>query len=115
MDRIINYISHTGSTTPMTPLQVAKLTCEGWEPLVVDMFNDMFALGWDGRLWQIKEKFGALRVYIDEAPDVVRDRVTKAEYDSMQICDTCGKEGKLWHDSWIRTMCQPCHTASLAK
>lgn len=78
---------------------------KGWHPLVNELIDDLFQLGWDGSLHQIKEKFGGLRFYIGAGSDEVHARINKAEDDSYHICDVCGKPGKLRTGGWLATLC----------
>lgn len=78
---------------------------EGWHPLVNKLIDDLFQLGWDGRLDQIKEKFGGLRFYISSGSPEVHERISKAEDDSYRICDVCGEPGKLRTGGWLATLC----------
>jgi hypothetical protein len=104
---------------------------KGWHPLVIKLIEDLEQLGWNGRLAQIKEKFGGLRFYIGDSPirvDVIgvgsfskeesNDPQTKlyaririAEDDSFHICEWCGKPGTTGnhgHGYWILTLCPEC-------
>ena len=65
------------------------------------------------RVLQMKEKLGALQVYLDAGDDHVRAAVTDAEIRSVTICDVCGDSGQLLRDQgWLRTRCdrryEPC-------
>lgn len=59
---------------------------------------------------QIKEKFGGLRFYVDNAPNYIMDMIDKAEDLSYYICEKCGScidvttEGR----GWIKTLCKEC-------
>ncbi len=77
----------------------------GWHNLVSNLIGDLFALGWDGHLNQIKEKFGGLRFYIGIASDEVHERISLAEKESYHTCDMCGKPGKRRSGGWVRTLC----------
>lgn len=79
----------------------------GWYPLIQDLIKDLIELGWDKKITQVKEKFGGLRFYINSGSDEIHDRITKAEKESYQICEACGKEGELRNDiGWLRTLCE---------
>jgi hypothetical protein len=78
---------------------------KGWHPLVNRLIDDLFALGWDGSLHQIKEKFGGLRFYTGAISDAMRKRIHEAESESIRTCEDCGAEGKLRYGSWIQTLC----------
>ena len=79
---------------------------KGWHPLVNNLLDDLLKLGWDGAVYQVKEKFGGLRFYIGEGSDEVHERIQQAEDESYSVCDVTGKPGKLRPDlRWMRTLC----------
>jgi hypothetical protein len=78
----------------------------GWHPMVARLVEDSFDAGWDGRLHQIKEKFGGLRFYVGETSDEVADLISVAESDSERTCDICGEFGKsVCQRGWLATRC----------
>lgn len=78
----------------------------GWYPLIKDLIIDLIELGWDKEVCQVKEKFGGLRFYINDATDKVHNRIRDAENLSYETCETCGKEGELRIDiGWHTTFC----------
>lgn len=89
---------------------------EGWHSIVDDLIKDLFALGWNGSLYQIKEKFGGLRFYIDKGNDEIFKRINLAELQSLKTCEDCGEEGTTgsWGGYWILTLC-PLHGAKREK
>lgn len=87
---------------------------DGWVPLLDSLIVDLKALGWDGELHQVKEKFGGLRFYIGAGSKEVHDRITKAKNDSFDTCEVCGKPGALREGGWIKTLCDE-HDASRSK
>ena len=78
----------------MTLDQVTNQVGPGWQNIIKRLIDDLFLLGWDGRLHQIKEKFGGLRFYIGAAPAQVHDRISQAEAESFCTCETCGLPGE---------------------
>ena len=64
--------------------------CEDIEPLVAEYENET---GRPFQLVQVKEKFGALRFYVENANDVIRQRIELAELESLNTCEVCGKPG----------------------
>lgn len=80
----------------------------GWERLVTQLVEDLFALGWDGTLLQIKEKFGGLRFYIGESTDAIAARIAAAEEESYRTCDLCGAPGVLRRGRWLVVRCGEC-------
>jgi hypothetical protein len=78
----------------------------GWFPLIKELIEDLIALGWDKQTCQVKEKFGGLRFYINGGSDEIFDRISKAESDSHNICETCGEKGETRRDlGWFFTLC----------
>jgi hypothetical protein len=64
-------------------------------------------------IFQIKEKVGSLRIYMEameeEMFDYVEDLIDKAEAKSVKTCDNCGKEGKpVKYNDWIYNLCKDC-------
>lgn len=87
----------------------------GWHGLVRQMSEELKDL--DVQYAQVKEKFGVLRVYLDQGPDL-----TSADYDKAQAavekyealsattCETCGKPGSLVVvNGWSSTLCPEHH------
>ncbi len=61
------------------------------------------------RVAQIKEKFGALRIYINNTNEEIEKLVRKAESASAKTCEYCGKEGKQNGSGyWLKTLCVSC-------
>lgn len=89
---------------------------DGWLPIIEHLVDDLLALGWNGEVHQVKEKFGGLRFYIGGTSTKIRDRVHQAEEESFQICEDCGTTEGVTRDlldkskeyGWIKTMCDPC-------
>ncbi len=78
----------------------------GWYPLIRDLIVDLIELGWDKQTCQVKEKFGGLRFYINGGSDEIHKRISKAEGDSYEICESCGEKGELRKDlGWYWTFC----------
>ena len=78
----------------------------GWRPLVNQLLDDLLELGWDGAVYDVKEKFGGLRFYIGAGSDEIHERIQQAEDESYSVCEVTGKPGKLRSDlGWMRTLC----------
>lgn len=78
---------------------------QGWASLVGRLFDDLISLGWNGELFQVKEKFGGLRWYTGALTQAQHDRVVQAGRESYQTCDQCGAPGKPNKFGWIMTRC----------
>lgn len=78
----------------------------GWFNLIKELIEDLIALGWDKQTYQVKEKFGGLRFYINTGSKEIFDRIIKAENDSYEICERCGQKGEIRTDlGWYYTLC----------
>jgi hypothetical protein len=88
----------------------------GWVPILARLATDLSAMGWDGSVSQIKEKFGSLRFYAnavgvpDELHEAFSERIIKAELESQTTCETCGEAGTLRAGGWYKTLCDVCRT-----
>jgi hypothetical protein len=60
--------------------------------------------------FQVKEKFGGLRFYINSSDAFIYGAIDMAEKMSYRICEDCGRSGKSRNDrSWILTLCDECN------
>ena len=81
----------------------------GWRPLVARLEADLFRIGWDGERGQIKEKFGALRVYCSgDGRAALWYAIDRAAHVSTRTCETCGAPGRLRGYGWWHTACDKC-------
>jgi hypothetical protein len=77
----------------------------GWHPIIERLMNDLMKLGWDGRVRQVKEKFGGLRFYVEPSTEALHDRIDMAAEESRRTCEACGKPGVSRGEGWIKTLC----------
>lgn len=54
---------------------------------------------------QVKEKYGGLRFYVDDATDHVQKIIDHYERISDGICEVCGEPGTARDDGWLTTRC----------
>ena len=89
----------------------------GWIPILDRLAADLKAMGWNGSVQQIKEKFGTLRFYAnpvgvpEEQSDAFQQRIWEAERESGTICEDCGASGTTGARPgryWILTLCDTC-------
>ena len=83
----------------------------GWQPMVAELIKDLEAIGWDGELHQVKEKFGELRFYVGSGTRMMFDLIEAAEKKSGTICEVCGKAAdgpRVNQNGWFKTLCDPC-------
>lgn len=81
----------------------------GWFPLIKDLITDLIELGWNKQTCQVKEKFGALRFYINTGSDEIFKKIHSYENQSYEICETCGEKGELRLVGWYKTLCNKHH------
>lgn len=105
---------------------------DGWKPLVRELDEKLKARWPDYTIQQVKEKFGTLRFYADpgiEFPDfpdseagaaahnqwyedtidAFHDLIHEYEAKTAEICELCGKPGKLGTSGyWWSTRCPAC-------
>lgn len=75
------------------------------------------------QVFQIKEKFASLRVYINlpsfwrtEYPqtyEVIKEAILTAESLSTETCELCGEPGKVVGTGWLSCRCEKCNTYKL--
>lgn len=78
---------------------------DGWSHLIKALIDDLFELGWDGHLFDIKEKYGSLRFYIGAGSTEIHDRIAQAEQESISTCIECGAPGRRLNYGWVLTLC----------
>ena len=79
----------------------------GWYPMLADMAQEMLDAGiTEPKIVQIKEKFGALRVYTAYHVQELQEIIDKYEIKSETICEVCGEKGAVTtKGSWLKTLC----------
>lgn len=83
---------------------------DGWEPLVRRLCEAARDEPGDPHFAQIKEKFGGLRVYWNNATEKLWVASQLAEDESLKTCEACGTtEGvETKGPGWIKTLCPGC-------
>ncbi len=85
---------------------------DGWHDLVTKLDAELRTIDPDYVLDQCKEKFGALRYYVDFSDQCrslkkADDIISKYEHLSEQTCDICGELGKnSSKNGWLATRCE---------
>jgi hypothetical protein len=86
----------------------------GWFDILWRLFEDLEPLvanfeqasGNQFEVVQVKEKFGGLRVYVNDANDAIRQHIEAAIQESLHTCEVCGQLGKQHSGDWSRTLCE---------
>lgn len=85
---------------------------DGWANLLISCHLALASVDANYRLYQVKEKFGALRVYVapsDESFQLEINNVTGLFSSmSMFVCEDCGSPGRMRVDylGWYFTSCE---------
>ena len=78
----------------------------GWLGILQRLFETLINLGWNREILQIKEKFGGLRVYLNDVPENSYHFIEQAERYSHEICEVCGEPGEQHRiNGWVFTLC----------
>lgn len=85
-----------------------KAVGDGWTPILAELHLKLLAKEPEYRVAQVKEKFGALRVYLTQYRPDLEDLIEEAGEKSEKICERCGGPGSLRQLIWIKTLCQDC-------
>ena len=91
---------------------------DGWIPIVEDLCNLIQQHVNHKRMkdpnspqpqvFQVKEKYGSLRFYINHGDDYIYGLIAMAESVSARTCEECGVPGKFYKNGWLRVRCDPC-------
>jgi hypothetical protein len=78
----------------------------GWYRIVLDLDRRIAEVSPAARYAQIKEKFGGLRVYLDEHDAETKALSEHAEWIAVRTCEACGMPGMLRKDrAYVQTLC----------
>lgn len=84
-----------------------KCVGPGWQDILLPVLE--FANKHKIPIFQVKEKFGALRIYEAHVPPAISEEwwelVRAAEVKSLETCEECGKPGLPRGGGWIQTLC----------
>ncbi len=91
-DKVITYLEYPANpvTYSVEKFLQSGYVGVGWNDLLTEMFEKLFQAGWDGRLLQLKQKFGTLRVYLYQSSDTLWDITNEYENRSSFVCEDCG-------------------------
>ena len=93
--------NYKGYTREMGLTSVGK----GWAPLINRVFDKLETIKGSIKIVQVKEKWGGLRIYTDYSNKELDKVIYDAEKESLEICEVCGKPGKLRGKTWYYTSC----------
>ena len=84
---------------------------DGWADLIETVFKYGSKNVEDFEIFQVKEKFGGLRIYCGgKELDVEMEKLLfDAQQKSFGVCEECGEPAKpKTYDGWIKTLCEDC-------
>ena len=84
---------------------------EGWYLILKNLFEAISKLNppSDFEIFQVKEKFGGLRVYTNSSTKEIEALIDKAEEESFNTCEVCGASAKpSTRGGWVKTICENC-------
>ena len=99
---------------PQEPYELFGIECgKGWNKLIIPILDyiDLYNSGHDDKIeiFQIKEKFGGLRIYTSFSTPELDKLIDDAEEQSFKTCEYCGStENVSQTTGWIKTLCRKC-------
>ena len=103
---------------PKEPYELFGIECgDGWKNLYQPIIDYIIDYNKDKKdedkieIWQIKEKFGGLRVYLNKSTEELDKMIEEAEKESYHTCEECGKHinKAIVEHHWIYAMCRQCY------
>jgi len=90
------------------PLEYFGFECgNGWYKIIYDLCTELMSVPAPAPLAaQVKEKYGTLRFYVDQAVDAHHNIIDHYEHMSSKTCEVCGEPGQRRMGGWIRTLCE---------
>jgi len=96
------------------PMHLFGFECgDGWFPMLKDLISNIKTISekkqFQPKACQVKEKYGALRFYLESYTDDLDQLIQDAEEASEKICENCSKPGKITSfNGWYQCRCQEC-------
>jgi hypothetical protein len=83
----------------------------GWASILKRLDVVLAAIDPNLEVFQVKEKFGGLRVYVGTSEgkyEAVENAISLAEGLSFRTCEKCGEPGSPGGKGWVKTLCDEC-------
>ena len=83
---------------------------DGWFDILKELVTNIakIDIGKECRVFQVKEKYGGLRFYVDYMTDEISNLISYTERISEDTCEVCGKFGTLRTNGWYMCRCDGC-------
>lgn len=87
--------------------EALSLVGPGWASLIREYYKQKTKRV---RVFEIKEKFGRLRIYDAGGDKAWYEFVASLEAESGRVCEFCGKAGTVRSlNGWYKSICQTCY------
>jgi hypothetical protein len=83
----------------------------GWFDIIYKLSKDIYSMNRPDNfeVFEVKEKFGGLRFYVENGTEEIHNRIHEAEEESYKTCEFCGKPGEVRKNKgWLQTLCLDC-------
>jgi len=97
---------------PHYPIRWGYEVGKGWIPIIEKFIEKLDEIDTDNvvRIFQIKEKFGTLRLYLEHSTKEAERLVDAYETMANFVCEECGAPGEYRGGlSWVQTLCDDCY------
>lgn len=81
---------------------------KGWYPIVDALCYFIQRKNAAIKVLQVKEKFGSLRFYVNQAPGDIQAIISFSEVLSVRTCEECGSASTVYTKGWIKNYCVEC-------
>lgn len=81
---------------------------EGWESIAKEMINKCEEIDPSYEIFDMKEKYGSLRIYSNTGSEKIIEIEQQYESISSKICCRCGKPATKISTGWILPFCDNC-------
>jgi hypothetical protein len=96
------------NSTPQESCMCFGCECgDGWYDILDELCRKITEVDKEAYLLQVKEKYGALRVY-GTFNEKAQKLAYEAEKESESVCEYCSKPGKIREGGWLRCLCDEC-------
>lgn len=84
---------------------------EGWYEIARQCCDGIVRIDPAARVYQLKEKFGGIRMYMNAVSPPVHTMTDALEHQSFHTCQECGNQPASPHSTnnyWVKTLCDGC-------
>ena len=89
------------------PMEWGNGWCYPWYVTCTKLLTEVKS---DFHIEQLKEKWGYANVYYSGGiTQYGQQLIEQFEEESKEICENCGKPGKIYYDGWAKCLCSECY------